>query len=281
MALYIQTNLSSLVAQKNLNKAQASLATNFNKLSSGFRINTAADDAAGLAVSEKMKMQIRSMAVAERNANDGISMAQVAEAALGEVTNILSRMRELSTQAASGSLGSVDRSYLNTEFTQLKSEISRIQSSTKFNGVTVIASTGTTGAPTTTSTAFQIGADNSLDNRISMNLNGVCLSATLATVTVLSAGAAQAAMTTLDNSLKSVSEKRATFGAVMNRLDVSVANLQTMRTNLSAANSRIRDVDVAEETAALSRNQVLTQAGAAVLAQANQSPQVAMGLLRG
>ncbi len=278
MAMYINTNISSLGAQKNLNRAQSALSANFNKLSSGLRINTAADDAAGLAVSEKMKFQIRSMSVAERNTNDGISLAQVAESALGEVTNILGRMRELATQSASGSLGTQERGYLNTEFGQLKDEIGRIQKSTKFNGIGVISSTTGTSAPATIS--FQVGADNNGDNRITLSANGMTVAAAASGVKIDTSTAAQSAMTTLDNSLKNVSERRAKFGASVNRMESAVSNLQTMRTNLSAANSRIRDVDIAEETASLSRNQVLTQAGAAVLAQANQSTQVALGLLR-
>lgn len=275
MALYIQTNIASLTSQKNLARSQGALAGSFNKLSSGFRVNTAADDAAGLAVSEKMKMQIRSMSVAERNANDAISMAQTAEAALGEITNVMGRMRELATQAANASLVTEDRDFVKTEFKQLQSEITRIQTSTKFNSQQVITSAASTSAN------FQVGADNAADNRISFNRNGVVVTASYtASVGVSTAANAQAAMTQIDASLKQVSTKRSTFGVMMNRMETAVSNLQTSRLNISAANSRIRDVDVAEETALMSRNQVLTQAGAAVLAQANQSPQVALSLLR-
>jgi len=275
MALYIQTNIASNTSQKNLARSQGALAGSFNKLSSGYRVNTAADDAAGLAVSEKMKMQIRSMNVAERNANDAISMAQTAEAALGEVTNVMGRMRELATQAANASLVSNDRTFVATEFKQLQAEITRIQTSTKFNGQTLITS-GTASAA-----SFQIGADNAADNRISFDRNGVVVTASdIANVGVSTAAGAQAAMTQIDESLKQVSTKRANFGVMMNRMETAVSNLQTARLNITAANSRIVDVDVAAETAAMSKNQVLTQAGAAVLAQANQSPQVALSLLR-
>jgi flagellin len=275
MALYIQTNTASLASQNNLARSQAALASSFNKLSSGYRVNTAADDAAGLAVSEKMKMQIRSMNVAERNANDGISMAQTAEGALGEITNVMGRMRELATQAANASLVTADRAYVATEFKQLQSEITRIQTSTKFNGQTMITSGAASAA------SFQIGADNAADNRISFDRNGVVVTASYtASVSVSSAANAQAAMTQIDASLQQVSTKRSTFGVMMNRMSTAVSNLQTTRLNISAANSRIVDVDVAAETATMSKNQVLTQAGAAVLAQANQTPQTALSLLR-
>ena len=275
MAIVVQTNVSSLEAQRNLGKNQKALAVSFNRLSSGFRVNTAADDAAGLAVSESMKSKIRSFTVAERNAADGVSMAQTAEGALGEVHDILGRMRELATQASNGSLSDTDRGYLNTEFTALKDEVTRIQGSTKFNGVDLIATTQS-------STTFQIGLDNATNDQISVNFGGLNLS----TVTAGSNGVgtqanAQAALAITDAGIAAVSSSRAGFGAVMNRLDVATANIQTMRLNLSAANSRIRDVDVADETSRLSRNQVLTQAGASILAQSNQIPQLAFSLLGG
>ena len=273
MALYVQTNISSLTSQKNLYRSQSALNNSFNKLSSGYRVNSAADDAAGLAVSEKMRMQIRSMIVSERNANDGISMAQTAEGALGEITNVLGRMRELATQAANASLQSKDRDFASSEFIELQNEITRIQTSTKFNGQTVINGT--------TSATFQVGADNSADNRISFIRNNVTVSASvIANVKVNTASNAQAAMSSIDDSLTAVSTKRSTFGVMMNRMDTAVTNLQTTRLNIQSANSRIRDVDVAEETAFMARNQVLVQAGAAVLAQANSQSQVALSLLR-
>jgi flagellin len=276
MALYIQTNAASISAQKNLSLNQSKLHTTFARLSSGYRINTAADDAAGLAISDKMVMQIRSMSVAERNANDGISMAQTGEAALGEITNILTRMRELATQAANATLGSTDRTYVKTEFQQLQNEIVRIQQATVFNGQALIASTANASA-----TSFQIGTGTGAENQISFNRNGVKLSASNTTnVGVASAGAAKTAMSVIDSTLQVVSTRRSQYGAAMNRLEVAVSSLQTMRLNLSAANSRIRDVDVAEETSQLSRTQVLVQAGTAVLAQANMTPQSALGLLR-
>lgn len=274
MALVIPTNVASLVSQKTLTHNSAALTRSFARLSSGFRINTAADDAAGLAVSESMKAQIRSYTMAERNANDAVSMTQTAEAALGEVHDILGRMRELAVQSANGSLSNNDRGYLNTEFLSLKSEITRIEGSTKFNGQPLLGATATT-------ITFQVGLDNVTSDQLNVTFGGITLAS------VASGGAtdvsiqtnAQTALATIDAAIGSVSDYRSKFGAAMNRLDVTVANIQTMRVNISAANSRIRDVDVAEETSQLARNQVLSQAGTSMLAQANQLPQMAMQLL--
>jgi flagellin len=275
MALVINTNVASLQAQKNLNKANSSLATSFNRLSSGYRINSAKDDAAGLAVSDNMKMQMRSYSVAERNANDAISMAQVAEGALGSVTDILGRMRELATQGANGSLQSGDRAYLQTEFASLQSEVKRILTSTKFNGTQLINQTSA-------QVSFQVGIKNVATDRITVTFGGVKLTALLTATTKVSTSAAmsQGALDKIDTALSSVSTARARFGASMNRLEITTSNLQTEKLNISAAYSRIRDVDVAEETASLSRTQVLTQAGNSILAQANQTPQAALSLLR-
>ena len=273
MAISINTNVSSMVAQKNLLANQKMLSSSFNRLSSGLRVNTAADDAAGLAVSESMKAQIRSYNVAERNAADGVSMAQTAEGALGEVHAALGRMRELAMQASNGTLSSADRGHVNLEFSALQSEISRIQGSAKFNGVNVVATAAT-------SVTFQVGLDNVAADQITVNFGGVTLTVLLAATTAVStATGALASLSRIDTAISSVSGSRAQFGAAMNRLDIAGSNIQTMRLNLSAANSRIRDVDVAEETARLSRNQVLSQAGTAVLAQANQMPQMALSLL--
>jgi flagellin len=273
MALVVQTNTSSLEAQRNVYRNQKALSTSFNKLSSGYRVNSAADDAAGLAVSETMKSKIRAFTVAERNAADGISMAQTAEGALGEVHDVLGRMRELATQAANGSLSDTDRGYLNTEFGQLKDEITRIQGSTKFGTTSLLAST-------TTSVTFQVGLDNTSSDQISVNFGGVNLSSITGSGNAVGTSAnALTALSTIDTAIGTVSTARSGFGAVMNRLDVVTSNIQTMRLNLSAANSRIRDVDVADETSKLSRNQVLTQAGVSILAQANQLPQMSFSLI--
>jgi len=275
MSLTIQTNVSSLNAQVNLSKSQKTLATSFNRLSSGYRINSAKDDAAGLAISESMKTQIRSYSVAERNANDGVSMAQTAEGALGEVSNVLGRLRELATQGATGSLQTSDRVFLQTEFKALQSEIKRILTSTKFNGVALLKSA-------VTSVSFQVGIDNTATDRITGSFGAITLASVTATTLSLGGAAtnAQGALDKIDTALTTVSTARARFGALMNRLDITTSNIQTARLNTTAANSRIRDVDVAEETATLSRSQVLATAGVSVLAQANSSPQLALGLLR-
>lgn len=273
MALFIQTNISSLQAQKNLLGNQEQLQKSFNRLSSGFRINTAADDAAGLAISESMKSQIRSYNVAERNAADGISMAQTAEGALGELHNILGRMRELSMQSSNGNLTQSDRGFLQTEFSSLQAEIGRIQDSAKFNGIELVGASALT-------INLQVGLNNTGSDQIAITMGGLTLSGVLAaSIGGASAGAALSSLSAIDTAIEGVSTSRSKFGAAMNRLEVASSNIQTMRLNLSAANSRIRDVDVAAETAALSRNQVLTQAGISVLAQANQLPQLAFGLL--
>lgn len=263
-----------MAAQKNLGMNQKMLATSFNRLSSGLRVNTAADDAAGLAVSESMKSQIRSYSVADRNAADGISMAQTAEGALGEIHSIMGRMRELAMQSANGTLSSSDRGQVQTEFGQLKAEVTRIQGSAKFNGVAVVATAAS-------SVKFQVGLGAASSDQITVGFGGVALTALLAATTAVNTvTTALTALGRIDTAIGSVSTSRANFGAAMNRLDIASSNIQTMRLNLSAANSRIRDVDVADETSSLSRNQVLTQAGTSILGQANQLPQMAMGLLR-
>ena len=275
MALFINTNIASEQAQKNLGNNQAKLAVSFARLSSGLRINSAKDDAAGLAISESLKSQVRSFNVAERNASDGISMAQTAEGALGEVHDILGRMRELAVQASNGSLTSTDRGFLQTEFGSLQSEITRIQGSAKFNGRQLVGSSAET-------ITLQVGLDNTSSDQIAVTLGGVSLATIAGSSTALSgtnASSALAALSTIDDAISAVSTSRAGFGAAMNRLETAQSSIQTMRLNLSAANSRIRDVDVAAETSSLSRNQVLTQAGVSILAQANQLPQLAFGLL--
>ncbi len=278
MASTIQTNIASLVSQHNLTKVQNSLKSSFDKLSSGYRINNAADDAAGLAISEAMRHQIRSYVVAERNANDGISMAQTAEAALGELTNLLTRLRELAMQSANGSYSSVERQYMNTEFKTLTKEIDRIQRSSKFNTQSLILNT-----PTMSTITFQVGLHNVSADQVALSFNGLNLSALINTATVSgsSANGALTALGTIDTALATISTKRAEFGAAMNRFESTIAVIQTMRLNLNAANSRIRDVDVAEETSTLASAQIRAQAATAVLAQANQLPQNVMQLLRG
>jgi flagellin len=274
MAMVIQTNISSMESQKNLLVNQSALTKSFNRLSSGYRINSAADDAAGLGISESMKSQIRSYTVAERNANDGISMAQTAEGALGEMHNILGRMRELAMQSSNGSMTSQDRGYVQTEFSLLQAEMGRIQDSAKFNGKQLVS-------PSATVITFQVGLDNTASDQISVTFGGLSLSSIMNSAAVSGATTSQAlaALSVIDTAISTVSTARSNFGAAMNRLEVATSNIQTMRLNISAANSRIRDVDVAEETARMSKNQVLSQAGISILAQANQLPQMATQLV--
>jgi len=275
MGISILTNQSSLGAQKNLQKTQNALSANFSKLSSGQRINTAADDAAGLAISEKMKSNMRSMSQAERNANDGISLLQTAEGALNENTGIMTRMRELAMQSANGTLGSSERGMLNNEFGELRKEIDRIANTTEFNGTKLMDADK--------SFNFQVGINKSADDSIKVDLKSQVTSGALAlsSLDITTEGGAQDALKTIDDAVKLTSSNRATLGAAQNRLQVTVSNLQTANTNLAAANSRIRDVDVAEESAAMTKNNVLSQAGIAVLSQANQLPSMALSLLRG
>ena len=277
MALTVNTNIASLNAQRNLSTTQTALNRSLQRLSSGYRINSAADDAAGLAISEGMRSQIRSMNQAVRNANDGVSLVQTAEGALNEVSNILQRMRELATQAATGTVSSDQRAYIDNEFTQLKSEIDRIASATQFNGTSLF--TNTSGQ----TVSFQVGPGATTNDTISVTISAAGASKIgvgTASVSGATGAAATAALTAIDSAITNVSNIRGTLGAVQNRLQSTINNLQVSVENLSAAESRIRDVDVASETAALTRAQILTQAGTAILSQANQTPQSALSLLR-
>ena len=274
MGIDIQTNYAALSAQKNLGANQKLLAGSFARLSSGYRVNSAADDAAGLAISESMKSQIRSYTVAQRNAADGQSMAQTAEGALGDLHDIMGRMRELAMQSSNGDLGATDRGYIATEFKSLQAEVTRTQASAKFNNNSLIAAA-------TTQVTFQVGLNNVASDQITVTFGGVKLTTiTSAVSTDLStATGALNALSTIDTAIQNISTARSSFGTAMNRMDFASSSIQTMQLNITAANSRIRDVDVASETANLSRNQVLTQAGTAVLAQANQIPQLALSLI--
>jgi flagellin len=273
----IKSNIQAMDAQTKLNSTQMQVNKSFQRLSSGFRINSAADDAAGLAISEHMKSQIRSYTVAERNASDAISMTQTAESSLGDMHDILGRMRELAMQSANGDMTDIDRGYIDTEFQSLKAEMGRIEGSSKFNGKQLVTATAS-------NVTFQIGLDNTTSDQITLTFGGLNLTGILAASSNLAgatSGNALAALATIDTAIENISNNRAKYGATLNRLDVTISSIQTMRLNITAANSRIRDVDVAEETANLSRNQVLAQAGVAVLAQANQLPQTALRLLQG
>lgn len=273
----IKTNIQSMDAQQKLSATQMAVNKSFQRLSSGYRINTAADDAAGLAISENMKSQIRSYTVAERNASDAISMTQTAEASLGDMHDILGRLRELAMQAANGDMTQTDRGYIDTEFQSLKAEMGRIEGSSRFNGRLLVSATAA-------NITFQIGLDNTASDQIVLTFGGMSLTAILAassSVAGADSTAALASLTRIDDAIQNISTNRAKYGATLNRLDITISSIQTMRLNISAANSRIRDVDVATETANLSRNQVLAQAGVSVLAQANQLPQLALKLLQG
>ncbi len=264
----INTNVSSLNAQRNLNTSQSSLATSMQRLSSGLRVNSAKDDAAGLAIADRMNAQIRGISVAVRNANDGISLAQTAEGALATITDALQRMRELAVQSANGSNGTSDRVNLNAEFLELKAEVDRIGNQTKFNGQAIVG--GNAGPQT-----FQVGANaNDTLSITTKDITGM----TLGVITDFAT--ATAALGSIDVALDKVTTDRATYGAAMSRFSYAISNLQITGENQSAARGRIMDADFAAETANLSRAQILQQAGTAMVAQANQQPQTVLQLLK-
>ncbi|MEO7109031.1 MAG: flagellin [Polyangiaceae bacterium] len=275
MALYIQSNAASMVAQDHLASTSNSLAQTFARLSSGYRINSAADDAAGLGIAKSMDAQIASYTQAQQNANDGISMAQTADGAADQVSSMLTRMRTLAVESSNGTMGANDRANLDTEFQSITSEIDRISNVTSFNGTNLLA-----GAAT--AVKFQVGIGTTASDQVSVNFGGVDATTLGLTGTdVTSFANSQSAITKIDSAIQSLSTTREGWGSAMNRFQSSVSNLQSITTNTSAALSRIQDVDVASETANLSKEQVLSQAGAAVLAQANQAPQLALKLLQG
>jgi len=273
MGLRINTNVPSLNAQRNLADSTTKLARSLQRLSSGLRINRAADDAAGLAISEKFRAEIRSLGQAQRNANDGISLLQVAEGALNESSNNLIRMRELAVQSANGTLGSTERTALNNEFQDLASEITRIAQVTAFNGTQILASGGI-------DITFQVGADNTDNDKITVSSVSADAGALgVSSLSVSSASGAQSALSLLDSAISQVASLRATFGTVQNRLESTIRTIAISIENTSAAESRIRDVDVASETAELTKYQVLQQAGVSILAQANVSTSIVLSLL--
>jgi flagellin len=267
MAQTINTNVNSLDAQRNLSTSQSSLATSMQRLSSGLRINSAKDDAAGLAISERMNAQIRGITVAVRNANDGISLAQTADGALSTVTDALQRMRELAVQAQNGSNGTSDRANLDTEYQALSAEVTRISTQTVFNGNTIIGA----GAGTQT---FQVGANNG--DTLAINTTQV----TTVTGDLTTSANASTALAAIDAKLDSVTSARATYGAAISRFGFAIADLQISGENTSAARGRIVDADFAAETANLSRAQILSQAGTAMVSQANALPQSVLSLLK-
>lgn len=276
MGLRINTNTASLNAQRNLMGTKMGLDKSLERLSSGYRINRAGDDAAGLAISENLRAQIRGLKQASRNAQDGVSLVQVAEGSLNEISSILIRLRELAVQSASDTIGPVERQFLNVEYDQLVSEIDRVADGTEFNGTQLLSGTGSI-------LDFQVGTRNDPNiDRLSFDAskadaNSAALGVNL--TSVADKASAQNSLSAIDQAIVSVSAMRADFGAIQNRLTSTISNLAVSVENMSAANSRIRDVDVAEETAEMTRNNILLQAGTSVLAQANQSAQTALGLL--
>lgn len=276
----IMTNTSSLNAQRNLSQTKLGLDRSMSRLSSGLRINRAGDDAAGLAISESLKSQIRSLGQAERNANDGISLLQTGENSMNEMSSIMSRLRELAMQSATDTVGTTQRGYIEQEALALRTEVDRIAAVTEFNGTPLLD--GSLAA-----IDLQIGINNTAADRLSVTIPAMDSAtlgtsgggASLATMDLSTKAGAQAALGIIDVSIEDISTERANIGAYENRLQVTIANLQSARENLGAANSRIRDTDIAEETASLTRQNILMQAGVTVLGQANQLPSLALSLL--
>lgn len=276
MGLRINTNVSSLNAQRNLRQTGLSLQKTLEQLSSGYRINRAGDDAAGLAISENLKAQIRGLGQAERNAQDGISLVQIAEGALSEVSNILIRLRELAVQAASDTIGPSERKFLNVEYEQLVSEVDRIANSTEFNSVKLLNGTGAV-------LDIQIGTRNDpISDRLTFDASAADVNVAALGLNLTSVSdkiSAQNSLAAIDQSIITVSGIRADFGALQNRLQSTVNNITVSSENLSAANSRVRDADIASTTAELTKNNILMQAGTSVLAQANKTSTNALGLI--
>jgi flagellin len=275
MAISVVTNVASLRAQRNLNKTADAMTGHIEKLSSGLRINKAGDDAAGSAISSQLTAYEQGLKQANRNANDGVSLIQTAEGAMNEMTGIVQRMRELSVQAANeGTMDTTERGYLDQEFQLLESELDRIVSVTEYNGQKLVDGSVSTGV------SFQVGMKNTGNDRISVSIaNSGSTSLGLNDEALSTATAAQAAIAALDTALQTINTTRGTLGATQNRLEATMSNLSVMHENMAAGNSRIKDVDVAEESAAFTRSQILSQAGTSMLAQANSLPQSALSLI--
>ena len=268
MSLRVNTNVEAFNAHRNLSATSMALSKSMEKLSSGLRINRAADDAAGLAISEGMRAQIRGTAQANRNAQDGISLVQTAEGSLNEMHSILQRIRELAVQWSNGTLSTLDQAKINSEVAQLTAELVRIRDSSTFNGISLF------GATAPTIVTLQVGANGNIDAANNTNRIGV-------TLVALSFATVSMDVSQIDTAISSVSQARSDLGAIQNRLEHAVANLGVYEENLSASESRIRDVDVASEMVNFTRLQILSQSGTAMLAQANQSAQGVLSLLRG
>lgn len=273
MGLRVNTNIASLSAQRNLSVVSQRLQGNYSRLASGLRISSASDDAAGLAISERMRSQIRSYDVASRNAQDGISLAQTAEGALNEASNVLNRLRELAVQAANGTLSTADRTTIDTEFQAMLGEVDRIANTSAFNGINLLDGS-------TTSVDIQVGIG--VGETITVDLQDTT-SATLG-LTGLGTGTtvdATTALGAIDSAIDDLNTTRGGLGSAQNRMQSAFASIRNAHENLSAAESRIRDVDIASETADMTRNNIMQQAATSVLAQANQQPQIALALLQG
>jgi flagellin len=278
MALVVNHNNSATNALNNLNRTNRSLSATMGRISSGLRINKAADDGAGLGVAENLEAANRSLRIGRRNANDGIAVIQIAEAASNEVAGILKRMRELAVQSSSETLESTERQYVETEFTTLRSEIDRIADVTEFNGIHVARGTDSAGV---TQLAVQVGMYNTTDDRIEVNFGNLDSNTGLGISGVSLSGVAnaQTAIDTIDTALDSVNNYRSTYGATQNRLESAIRSLDTYSENLAAAESQIRDADFAHEAAEMARDQIMQQAGTAILSQATQINQGALRLI--
>lgn len=273
MSITINTNATSLIAQRNLNTNQSSLMSSMERLSSGLRVNSAKDDAAGLAIAKNMEKDISAFGQAQRNINDGISVIQTTESAIDVITNSVMRMRDLAEQSANGTYSAANRSALQLEYSALTSEINRAAKKTEYNGVKL-----TDGS--TTSLTIQVGNNNSSNDRIDISLTGISAGAlSIDATSIGSASAAQASMDTLDAALKTLNASRAGLGASESRLGNALNSASRMAESLASAKSRIMDVDFASEVSNLQKNNVLTQAGSSMLAQANTLPQLALRLL--
>jgi len=276
MALTVNTNIASMNAQRNLTNSQNSLNVSLQRLSSGLRVNSAKDDAAGLAIAERMNAQVRGLTVGIRNAGDGISLAQTAEGALGSVTEAFQRMRELAVQSSNATNGTTDRASLQAEFAQLGTEVGRILSGTEFNGIAILA--GGAGAQD-----FQVGPNNTANDRITVTTTDMSADAGVTGATgtnVTTSATAQAAIALVDTALDNINAERGTLGAAQSRIEIAVRSLEATKENTAAARGRIVDADFAAETANLTRSQILQQAGVAMLSQANSLPQSALALLQ-
>ncbi|MBT6434204.1 MAG: flagellin FliC [Deltaproteobacteria bacterium] len=275
MAISVVTNVTSLRAQSNLNKTTQAMAGHIEKLSSGLRINKAGDDAAGSAISSQLTAQEQGLKQASRNANDGVSLIQTAEGALNEMTGMVQRMRELAVQASNeGTMDATERGYLDQEFQFLESELDRVVNVTEYNGQKLVDGSVSAGV------SFQVGMNNTGNDRISVSIaNSGSTSLGLNDELLTSSTGAQKAIAALDTALQTINTSRGTLGATQNRLEATMSNLSIMHENTASANSRIKDVDVAEESAAFTRSQILSQAGTSMLAQANSLPQSALSLI--